>query len=151
MDLPGLMQKLQHQMESGEVNWREAREGIYSAHENATDEAERVLCLRLHKAVFDAVERDGNAIAPGGLADFRKTRKSDYNLLLVKEAMIGRTDERIDPTAMRRITEREVRAGRMSADDELHKLSVAGAEVLGAQPESKKSAGVLSTIRSWFR
>jgi hypothetical protein len=60
-----------------------------------------------------------------------------YNLLLFREAMIGRTDGLIDPTVMARITAREVAAGRMTPDDEMHTLSVAGAEVLGKLPVQK--------------
>ena len=151
MNVSELIEKLQLQMQRRELDWREAREDIHAAHENATTEAQRVLCLGLHKAVFDAVERDDGAIIPGGIEDFRRTREQDYNLLLIKEAMIGRTDGQIDPTMMKRITDREVIAGRMAADDELHKLSVAGAEILGAHPNSKRPGGFLSTIRSWFR
>jgi len=151
MNVSELIEKLQRQMQQSGLDWREARGDIHIAHGNATTEAQRVLCLSLHKAVFDAVERDNSAIIPGGMSDFRRTREQDYNLLLIKEAMIGRTDGQIDPNVMKKITDREVTAGRMAADDELHKLSVAGAEILGAHPDRKQSGGILSVIRSWFR
>jgi hypothetical protein len=87
------------------------REEITRAHEAATTEAERVLCLQLFKAVADAVERQ---LGPEALPDWRKVRSQYYNLLLIKEAVIGRTDGNIPPDKLAAITRREVAAGRMS-------------------------------------
>jgi hypothetical protein len=124
MNANELLESIKRQMATGVIEWRQVREDIVEAHKNATTEAERVLLLGIHKVVMDAVERDEGAIIPGGMDDFRKAREQDYNLLLVSEAMIGRTDGIIDPVVMRRITNREVAAGRMSPDDEMRKLAL---------------------------
>jgi hypothetical protein len=131
----------------GSTDLRRVRDEIHQAHDEATTEQERVLCLALHKAVMDAAER--NAIEPTDLVRFRKTRREDYNLLLIKEAVIGRTDGNVPPDRMASITRREVAAGRMSPEDELHKLAVAGDAIL-TRPAPPK-AGIGARIASWFR
>jgi len=148
MNARELVEKFQRQMESGsELNWREARDQIHAVHETAITEAERVICLSLHKAIFDAVERSDETIRPEKMEEFRKVRKQDYNLLLVSEAIIGRTDGLVDPAVMKRIADREVAAGRLQEDDELRKLTVKyGADVA----ETKPRTGFLSSIKSWF-
>jgi hypothetical protein len=147
MNATQLIEKLERQMQKGELNWQEARSDIHAAHKNATTEAERVLCLDLHNVVLDAVERDEGTIIPEKMEDFRKTRQQDYDLLLVSEAMIGRTDGIIDPVVMRRITEREVAAGRMAEDDDLRKLTIE----YTAKAAAGSQRGILSKIKSWFR
>lgn len=127
-------------------DWRVLRQDIVSEHDQAADEAARVLCLKMHIILMDAVER---TIAPSDLATFQKTRSQDYNRMLIQEAMIGRTDGNIDPAIMASITRREVRDGRIAPDDELHKLAVAGAEVIGSNPP-KPPSGLAAKLRSWF-
>ena len=144
MNANELIESIERQMATGEIEWRQAREDIHAVHRNATTEAERVLCLSLHKAVMDAMERNEGAIIPGGMGDFRKLREQDYNLLLVSEVMIGRTDGLVDPVAMRRITDREVAAGRMSPDDEMRKLTQQYTS--SASPKS----GLMTHVKSWF-
>jgi hypothetical protein len=88
---------------------------------------------------MDSVERQAKFSAEDR-AEFKKLRSQEYNLLLFREAMIGRTDGLLDPTAMKRITAREIAAGRITSDDEMHTLSVVGAEVLGKLPVQKPMA-----------
>ncbi|MDQ0319687.1 hypothetical protein QO002_001825 [Pararhizobium capsulatum DSM 1112] len=126
-----LVERILARGQSGQIDWRQAREEIHDAHDLATNAAERVLCLGVHKAIMDAVERHG---AVSDVECFRKTRRQDYNLLLIKEVMIGKTDGLIDPIALAEITGREVAAGRMPPDDEFHKLATAGAAVLAPLP-----------------
>jgi hypothetical protein len=132
------------------LNWRRARKKIHEAHDAANTEAERVLCLRMHKAIMDAVERQG-IIEKRNLAHFRKARQQDYNLLLVKEAVIGRTHRNVPPAKMAAITRREVAAGRMSPNDGLHKLAVAGNAILTPPQREARKAGVGAWIVSWFK
>jgi hypothetical protein len=120
----------------GRLDPKKWREEITLAHELATTEAERVLCLQLFKAVADAVERQ---LGPEALPDWRKVRSQYYNLLLIKEAMIGRTDGNIRPDKLAAITRREVAAGRMSPDDEMHTLAVAGDTILPLPPVSARA------------
>jgi hypothetical protein len=131
----------------GKIDWREMREEILTEHENAPTAADRVLCLKLHAALMNLMER--TVVEPENLEKFRETRSQEYALMLIKEAMIGQIDGNIDPLKMSSITTREVRDGRMSPDDGLHTLAVAGAEVLGSQP--KPSGGLGGKLRSWFK
>jgi hypothetical protein len=117
-------------------DWGQFRKEIIEEHKYATTETDRVTLLNLHKTLMDSVERQSKFPADDR-AEFKKLRSQEYNLLLFREAMIGRTDGLIDPTVMARITAREVAAGRMTPDDEMHTLSVAGAEVLGKLPVQK--------------
>src|SRR5262249_24188308 len=79
--------------------------------------------------LMDSVERQAK-FSGEDRAEFKKLRSQEYNLLLIREAMIGRTDGLLDPMVMKRITAREVAAGRMTPDDELHTTSVEAAEKL---------------------
>ncbi len=77
-------------------------------------------------------------IQPEDLEEFKNFRREDYNLLLIKEAMIGNDTDILDTHVMAAITSREVAAGRMSPDNELHKIAVAGSFILGSRPEPYK-------------
>jgi hypothetical protein len=90
------------------------------------------------------------AIEPDKLADFRKARLQDYNLLLIKEAMIGRIDGNVPPDKLAAITRREVAAQRMSPEDELHKFAVAGDAILPPRPAPSKT-GIGARVASWFK
>jgi hypothetical protein len=144
-----LADRLSREAEAGgSIDWRGVREEIHQAHDEATTEQERVLCLALHKAIMDAAER--TAIEPAKLADFRKTRLQDYNLLLIKEAIIGRSDNNVPPDKLAAITRREVAAGRMLPEDELHNLAAAGDAILTPRPAPPKT-GFGARIASWFK
>ena len=144
-----LADRLIREAQSGfKLNWRQAREDIHEAHDAADTEPVRVLCVSMHKTIMDAVEREG-LVEEHMLADFREARRQDYNFLLIKEAMIGRTDGNVLPDKLAAITRREVAAGRMSADDELHKLAVAGDMVL--PPPRREPRGVGAWIAGWFK
>jgi len=132
----------------GGIDWKKAREEVCEEQRKAPTTALRVICLRLHKIVMDAAERD--SIAPEDRESFRKARAQDYRLLLVNEAMIGRTDGIVPPDKVPEITAREVREGRLSADDEIHVWAVNVTNRTFPQPKAKKSGGVLATVRSWF-
>ena len=146
-----LVDRLIREKRSGDaLDWQQVRKDIHEAHDAANTDADRVLCLALHKMIMDAVERQ-DAIEGDKLADFRETRQEDYNLLLMKEAMIGRTDGLLQPDKIAAITRREVAAGRMSADDELHKLAVAGDMVLTPPRRESRKGGIGAWIASWFK
>lgn len=90
-------------------------------------------------------------INPADLEEIRKARDQEYILLLIREAMIGQTDENLDPFKMLAITTREVRAGRMREDDELHKLSVETVQKMREPSPTKPSGGLGTKLRSWFK
>jgi hypothetical protein len=125
-------------------DWRPLKEEILEVHEAPLSERERVLCLTMMKALMDAVEHQ--CIEPENLQKFRETRRQEYHQMLVKEALMGRTDGIVDPVVMASITFREVRDGRMASDDEFHELAVSGAKRL-----VQNKPTFASRIRSWFR
>ncbi len=143
-----LTERLVKELQSGSLDWRNAREDIIAEHRQATTTADRVTCLKLHQAIMDAMERSN--VAPENMAQFQKTRGQDYNMLLVSEAIIGRTDGNVPPDKMVEITTREVNAGRMKPDDELHVLAVNGANGIFPATEPEKSGGMFAKARSWF-
>ena len=103
------------------------RERIHDEFDIAANEAEREWLLTIHRDVNDEYERQ---IMPEHLAAFQKVRHQDYlHLLYVKSRIGDGPDDHINPHKFAKITTREVAAGRMSPDDELHKLVVAGATV----------------------
>jgi hypothetical protein len=54
------------------------------------------------------------------LDELRKVRAADYNLLIMKEAMIG---EHVCADTLYEVTGREIEAGRMAPDDGLRQLA----------------------------
>jgi hypothetical protein len=145
-----LIDSVKKQLQLGRTaDWRKVREEIVDAHGRATSIAERVLCLDLHKAIMDAVERQG-VIAPEDLEKFRDVRRRDYLHLLVQESMIGLTDGHLNAQKIAEITRREVKAGRLAEDDELHELAEAAAMVLGSPPVPHRGS-VSERIKGWWR
>jgi len=109
-------------------DWRPLREEILKVHESPLSEAERVLCLKVMKALMDAVELQ--CIAPENLSEFRETRRQEYWQMLVKEGLSGRINGVADPVVMASITSREVQDGRMASDDEFHRQALSAAKKL---------------------
>jgi hypothetical protein len=75
---------------------------------------------------MDAVERD--TMLPDGLPELRKSRAQAYRVLLLHEAGADETVGLMDPRKLLPINLREVRAGRLSPKDDLHKLALRGAD-----------------------
>lgn len=122
MSVADFLERLQANSVPGEeLDWRRIRDEIHAEHDHATTTKDRETLLSVHKIVMDTVERN---IRGDDLEEFRTARSQDYNLLLIKEAMIGDTSGIINQERMAAITSREVAAGRMSPDDELHKLAI---------------------------
>jgi hypothetical protein len=67
------------------LDWRKWQKEIVAEHEKAPNERDRVLCLDLHRALLNAVERQ---IKPADLEELKKLRDQEYILLLLQEAMI---------------------------------------------------------------
>jgi hypothetical protein len=95
------------------------------AHAAASTEAELVLCLGMINFINEQFEEHVAAQQhdPDDLSELRKKRHQYYMAFLVEEATIGNTSGQIDPRQMAAITTREVAAGRLSPDNDLHKLS----------------------------
>jgi hypothetical protein len=131
-----------------QIDWHEMRKEVLAEHEKASDERDRVLCLNLHRALMNFVER--SAIEPQELEEFRKVRDHDYIGLLLREATIGETEDNLDPSKVLAVTTRDVRDGRMNENYELHRLALDTVRKLGELPATKHS-GLSAKLRSWFK
>lgn len=120
----------------------EIRADIHAEFKRATTDEERGDILAIHKTVMDQVERH---IGPADIAAFRKARTEDYNLLLISESVVG---ENVSPQLLERATRREVAAGRMSANNDLRQLAVAGDTILTPAP---RATSIWDRVRDWMR
>ncbi len=134
MTVTDFLQRLRAEtaVEGATLDWSRIRDEIHAEHDRATTARDREALLGVHKTIMDHVERN---IRPEDLEAFKKFRREDYNLLLIKEGMIGNDTNNLDTHVMALITNREVAAGRMSPDDEMHKLAAAGSFIFGSRPK----------------
>jgi hypothetical protein len=131
------LQRLQAEIavDGAPLDWTRRREELHAEHRFATTTHDRETLLAAYKTLMDRVEKH---IRPEDLEEFKELRRQDYNLLLFREGMIGNYTDILDTHVMAAITSREVAAGRMSPDDGLHKLAVAGSVIYGSQPKPHK-------------
>lgn len=123
MNAHEILAQLQADAAAGKsLDFRAVRESIHDAFERTDSASERVVLLQAFNAVMDQVERSGS-IDPENLEVFRDTRAKDYNLLLMREVVIG---ENASTELLHAVTAREVAAGRMTEDHALRKLAVEG-------------------------
>lgn len=118
MSTSSLVELVQNHPTDAALDWRQIREDIHTEHETASTE-ERVILLGLFTALMDLVER--NVQAAEELQNFREIRAKDYNLLIVKEAMVG---DNVCSQTLHTITGREIDAGRMQTDHDLRRTAV---------------------------
>jgi hypothetical protein len=83
---------------------------------------------------------------PADAEIIRDVSKKQYRLMLIQESVVG---SHVDPRLIRLVTDREVAAGRMTEDDEVRKLAVAGDAVL--TPKPKEESGIVKGFRSLFK
>jgi hypothetical protein len=123
------LQRLQAEIavDATPLDWTRKREELRAEHRLATTTHDRETLLAAYKTLMDRVEKH---IRPEDLEEFKELRRQDYSLLLFREGMIGNDTDILDTHVMAAITSREVAAGRMSPDNELHKLAVAGSFIL---------------------
>lgn len=129
-----ITRRLEGNLAEAILNFREVREEVHDAYKTATGDEERGILLNFYKLVMDGVEK---TITPSDLESFRMARRQDYNLLLVSECVDGKGD--VSPDALRFVAVREVRAGRISPDDELYRLAMTGPQ--GITPELPAKTG----------
>jgi len=133
MSVADFLKRLQADAAAGApVNLKQIRNEIHDLHDKSVTTQERVALLSVHKSLLGVAERQ---MRLDDLAEYRNLHRADYNLLLIKEATIGDNSGNINPHRMAVITNREVAAGRMSPDDELHKLAAAGSFIFGSRPK----------------
>jgi len=80
----------------------------------------RVDLLALFKSVMDIAE---TAVVPEDVQVIREAREKQYNLFIFQESMIG---EDVCVETLYAVTEREIRAGRMDASNNLRKVATDG-------------------------
>jgi hypothetical protein len=122
MAVEALLQRLQATPPGETLDWRALREEIHDEFERARSDEERSALLAVFKAVMDLVERSGE-IPPEKLDLFRETRSKDYNLLIVRECLVG---ENVSVEKLDAVTQREVAAGRMAGDHALRTQAEVG-------------------------
>jgi hypothetical protein len=139
MTVAHLLQHLQSLDPSKPFDAKGIRDRIHDLYEAATHD-ERGTLLAILNATMGLLERQ--TTDPEAQERLRAARTADYNLLLMKESLEG---ENVSPARLLAATAREVAAGRMSPDDEMHKLAQAGQLLLPPPPPSKKP-GFLSRL-----
>jgi hypothetical protein len=110
-------------------DWRTFRDEIAALHVGATTEEEHVSLLEAHRKLVAVAKF---AYDEETYANLFPITAVEYRMFLNKEAM---QDGLINPVLLERVTRREVEAGRLDPDDELRKLAIAGASVLGDSAE----------------
>lgn len=110
-------------------DWRQFQQEISALHEVATSEEERIALLKAHAVLRALAESVFDADMLPKVLDIAGR---EYKLFLWREAL---TDHGINPAELKRVTEREVRDGRMRPDDEFHTFAIAAGNVLGDSDE----------------
>jgi hypothetical protein len=107
----------------------EIRDKIFEEFDAAASSDQRSALLATFKATMDIAE---SHLAKNGdeqqLAAFREARADDYTRLLVKESTVdGTTDGTVSPEMLMAVTNREISAGRLTADDPIRQVAVKAA------------------------
>jgi hypothetical protein len=144
--------KMTEKVSSAVTDTHAIRDKIFEEFDAAANSDQRSALLAIFKATMDVAE---SYLAKKGdkqeLAKFRESRAEDYTRLLVKESTVdGTLEGAVSPELFMAVTNREIAAGRMTADDPIRRSVVAAA---GAQhpsyaellehPEGKKRADLL--------
>jgi hypothetical protein len=122
MSVVDLVESLKSVGEGEEIDFQAIRKQIIEEYDKATSISDRVTLLELFKVVMDLVERniEHSGSTTKILEDFRKSRQTDYRVLIVKECMVG---ENVCTETLAAVTQREVAAGRMSEDHTLYTMA----------------------------
>jgi TPR repeat protein len=107
----------------------EIRDKIFEEFDASASSDQRSALLATFKATMDIAE---SHLAKNGdeqqLAAFREARADDYTRLLVKESTVdGTTDGTVSPEMLMAVTNREITAGRLTADDPIRQVAVKAA------------------------
>ncbi|WNL47907.1 hypothetical protein RKE25_09875 [Dyella sp. BiH032] len=122
---------------------QEMRDWIHAQYSMATTDEQRSRLLDLHRQLNDSLERQ--ITDPKDLELLRDARRKDYALLLISEAVDQ--DGNVSPELIARVTEREVREGRMAEDDEMRTLGRIGERLLtNRSPVSPPALGLLKRL-----
>lgn len=100
--------------------WTDTRQRIHDLHQKAETFEERGLLLKIYVTLMDSVEK---MKLVQDVDKFRDTLKKDYNLLLISESTDGK---HIVPAKLLAVTKREIEAGHIDEEHDLHKLALMG-------------------------
>lgn len=136
------------------VNWHEIIKEIDVELANDNSIERREALLGMFKATMDIAEKN---TAPKDLETFREARRQHYNSHLVEEALVG---ENVCAETMFAATSREIAAGRMTEDDSLRKIAVAGytaphltraqLEEEARQPKIAEKKSLIGRVKGFF-
>ena len=102
-----------------DIDWRRIREEIIELHNLASEDHEFEATMELYFTLMKAVKEQGGIT---DLDKFKELNRQEYATFLISENIRGRSDGNINLEKMKKITEREIIAGRMNPDDELYKI-----------------------------
>jgi len=122
---------------------REMREWLHAQYPLATTDEQRSRLLDLHRELNDSMERQ--LTNPEALEQLREVRSKDYRLLLVSEVVDQ--EGNASPELLARVTEREVRAGRMAEDDELRVLARQGMQGAATNDQARADLALSAAIQ----
>ena len=122
---------------------REMREWVHAQYPLATTDEQRSRLLDLHRELNDSMERQ--LTNPEALEQLREVRSKDYRLLLVSEVVDQ--EGNASPELLARVTEREVRAGRMAEDDELRVLARQGMQGAATNDQARADLALSAAIQ----
>ncbi|QNP46068.1 hypothetical protein H9L14_01995 [Sphingomonas sediminicola] len=111
------------------------KDQIVFLHGDVDNEADRVTLIEIYLSLMELAERQ--FIAQGAdPTEIRNLKNAEHKFFCIKEATIG---ENVDPDLLLQVTQREVDAGRLPADDGLYQHAKDGAAVFGrgSAPERK--------------
>lgn len=111
MSVIELLNRLEDMQVGETLDLIEIRNEIHDLHDQSTTDLDRVTLLEIFTSLMDHMER---GLTGADLKIFQTARKQDYGLLLINESRIGNN---ICPEILVQVTEREIAAGRMAADD----------------------------------
>jgi hypothetical protein len=103
-----------------QTNWREIIKEVDNEFGRVTTEESRAALLATFKATMDFAE---TMVAPENLQTFQEARQKHYKSFIVQEALVGGN---ICVETLYAVTQREIDAGRMTADDGLCKAAETG-------------------------
>jgi len=152
MNAHDILNQLQADSAAGkDIDFRSVREQIHEAFVQTDDSNEHAMLLAIFTATADLVER--NITNHDDKEKFKATRQADYNLLVVRESLVG---ENISAELLNAVTLREVQAGRMSEDHELRKAAITGLHSTVQVNKDNKDTNILfgsrnkTGRRKWF-
>jgi len=154
MSIETLMNELNNVAIGENIDFGYFHKKIAEEHKNSVKASDKVICLRLFRSLTDLVLN--NLTDDDKIAEFRNLSQRYYKLMLTEECIATqdkawRYKGMADPTVMFNILSREVKEGRMSAHDDLYRLTLETVQNLSPPSTQNQTRGIISKISSLFR